>query len=433
MVTGQAGQALVAFTSADGASWRRTAAFGSAAARDVSGVAMAEGGTVVTAGTTTDDPDSRQPLLTVLGPQARPQDVDVNKIPGATDPELAVNDIAAGNGMQVAVGSADGYPAAWTSTNGGGSWTRASGQTQAVLDRPGVQQLTSVTFGADGWLAVGGVIAVAAQHPVVLGSGNGSVWIAADREAAFSQPGLFTEQAAAGPGGYVIVGYQAVGGRTIAAAWWSAGLTGWQRAGTPAGAGAADAGRHRGPARVRRGRRGRRRACGLDLHRTAAAPGPSRTSRCRSAPPGPCSSTSPAAAAPWSRWAPRSPPPASSCRSRRARPTAARTWTESVLPVPAGRAFVTALTALTGAATAAGDTFLATGTFGSTAGHQDVVVWTSASGSSWKAVTPGGQGLTGPGIQAITGLTVSGRTLSGVGFTATPGGEQPVLWQSPVR
>jgi hypothetical protein len=60
-------------------------------------------------------------------------------------------------------------------------------------------------------------------------------------------------------------------------------------------------------------------------------------------------------------------------------------------------------------------------------------VWTSASGSAWKAVTPTGQGLTGSGIQAITGLTVSGPTLSGVGFTAAPGGEQPVLWQSPVR
>ena len=138
--------------------------------------------------------------------------------------------------MQVAVGSANGYPAAWTSANGGSSWTRANGQTPAVLDRPGVQQLTSVTFGADGWLAVGGVIAVAAQHPVVLRSGNGSVWIAADREAAFGQPGLFTEQATAGPAGYVIVGYQAVAGRTIAAAWCSAGLTGWHRAGTPSGA-----------------------------------------------------------------------------------------------------------------------------------------------------------------------------------------------------
>ncbi|HET9974901.1 MAG TPA: hypothetical protein VFQ68_42185 [Streptosporangiaceae bacterium] len=37
-----------------------------------------------------------------------------------------------------------------------------------------------------------------------------------------------------------------------------------------------------------------------------------------------------------------------------------------------------------------------------------------------------------PGIQAITGLTVSGRTLTGVGFTATPSGEQPTLWQPPI-
>jgi hypothetical protein len=118
-----------------------------------------------------------------------------------------------------------------------------------------------------------------------------------------------------------------------------------------------------------------------------------------------------------------------------------RTWAESALPVPSGRAFVTALTA-TGAATGAatgsgtGSQFLATGTYGSTPGHQDVVVWTSppgASGSAWQAVTPTGQGLTGTGIQAITGLDVWDRTLTGVGFTATPGGEQPVFWQSPVR
>jgi hypothetical protein len=106
------------------------------------------------------------------------------------------------------------------------------------------------------------------------------------------------------------------------------------------------------------------------------------------------------------------------------------TWTESALPVPAGRASVTALTA-TGTGASGG--FLATGTFGLTAGHQDVVVWTSASGSAWKAVTPGGLGLTGRGIQAIIGLDVSGPTMSGVGFTALPSGEQPVFWQSPVR
>jgi hypothetical protein len=105
------------------------------------------------------------------------------------------------------------------------------------------------------------------------------------------------------------------------------------------------------------------------------------------------------------------------------------TWRPSALPVPAGQGIQATVTALA----ATGHGFTATGTFGSTPGHQDVVVWTSATGSQWKAATPSGQGLTGPGIQAITALTVSGSTLTGVGFTASPTGEQPVFWQSPIR
>ena len=38
-----------------------------------------------------------------------------------------------------------------------------------------------------------------------------------------------------------------------------------------------------------------------------------------------------------------------------------------------------------------------------------------------------------PGVQAITGLASSGRTLTGAGFTGTPAGEQPTLWQAPIR
>jgi hypothetical protein len=53
-------------------------------------------------------------------------------------------------------------------------------------------------------------------------------------------------------------------------------------------------------------------------------------------------------------------------------------------------------------------------------GEQVVVVWTSPDGTTWKAATPAGPGLAAPGIQAITGLAVSGRTLTGVGFTAPP-------------
>ena len=101
-----------------------------------------------------------------------------------------------------------------------------------------------------GWLAVGGVTASAAEHPVVVVSANGTSWQAADGERVFGAPGLFTEQAAADGQGYVIVGYQnirqvrsgqVVSGRTVAAAWWSASLTGWQRAGTAPSAGTAGA------------------------------------------------------------------------------------------------------------------------------------------------------------------------------------------------
>ena len=46
---------------------------------------------------------------------------------------------------------------------------------------------------------------------------------------------------------------------------------------------------------------------------------------------------------------------------------------------------------------------------------------------------PSGQGLTGPGIQAMTALTAAGSTLTGVGYIALPASEQPVFWQSPIR
>ena len=450
VVTGRAGSALIAFVSADGASWRQRPAFGSAAAQDVSGVATAPGGTVVTAGTTIDDPDSRQPVLTVLAAQDPAKSVDIAAIPGADDPQLAVNDVAAGNGLQVAVGSANGYPAAWVSANGGSTWTRASGQTPAVLDRPGVQQLTSVTGGAGGWLAVGGVIAVAPEHPVVLISGDGTSWASADREPAFTAPGLVTEQAASGQAastattattGYVIVGYQSVAGRTIAAAWWSAGLTGWQRAGDGA-PGALD-----GPPP-----QAARPASTGSKQMLAVTAGPRGFVAVGAAGNAGAAWTSANGGRTWTQQ--NVPLPYGATRAVLQRvtsngrtvvavgtalttggqqlPFAASsadggiTWAESILPVPQGRAFLTALTAEAGG-------FLATGTFGSTPGHQDVVVWTSAGGSAWKAVTPTGRGLSGTGIQAITSLDIADHTLTGVGFTATPGGEQPVFWQSPER
>ena len=430
-IAGHAGRILTVFSSADGASWRPvppigSTAIGSTASQATTGVAVAAGGVVVTAGTTTGDPDRRQPLITVLSPQSAPDHVDVAAIPGAADPQLAVNAIAAANGMQVAVGSANGYPAAWTSTDGGSSWTHAVGQPPAALNRPGIQQLTSVTHGPAGWLAVGGATAVAAQHPVVVGSANGVVWQAADGEAAFSGPGLSTERPAAGPGGYVIVGYQAISGRMIAAAWWSAGLAGWQRAATPDGSPGATqmmavTASPRGFVAV--GAAGDQPAAwtspdGRNWNQVSL-PLPVGATRAMLQQVASDGRTVAAVGTALTTTGQQVPFAASSSDG-------GTTWAESVLPVPSGRAFVTALSA-------AGRDFVAAGTFGSTPGHQDVVVWTSADGSAWKAVTPAGQGLTGPGIQAITALTTSGSTLTGVGFTASPAGEQPVFWQSPLR
>ncbi len=438
VITGQAGQALTAFVSANGASWQPTGVFGGAASETLSGVAMTQRGAVVTG--TTAAAAIRQPVLTVLAAGAAADQVDVAEIPGAFDPQLAVDAVAANGGMQVVAGSANGYPAAWASTDGGSSWTRALGVTPAVFGRPGVQQLTSVTHGAAGWLAVGGVVAAAVPHPIVVSSADGGHWQAADAEGAFGGGGLATEQAAAGAGGYVIVGYQDIpqsrGGqagpdRRVAAAWWSAGVTGWQRAGDAAPGALDGAGISRQMLAVTAvaagfvavGSAGDQAAAWTSpdgrTWRQASLPVPMGSTRTVLQHVASLGRTVVAVGTALTTTGQQVPFAASSSDG-------GATWTESALPVPAGSASVTALAA-------AGAGFTAAGTFGTTTGHQDVVVWTSSNGTTWKAVTPTGQGLTGPGIQAITGLTATGNTLTGVGFSASPASEAPVFWQSPIR
>jgi hypothetical protein len=433
VITGQAGPApatLTAFVSAAGVSWQQTPAFGRTTAESVSAVAVAGRHAVVTA--TVAGLASRQPAISVLAAGAPVSQVNVAKIPGAFDPQLAVNDIAAdGTGVQVAVGSANGYPAAWTSLDGGNSWARAAGATPAAFERPGTEQLTSVTHGAAGWLAVGGVTAAAPQRPVVLASPDGRSWQAADGEAVFRTPGLVSEQAAAGPGGYVIVGDQVTATGTVAAAWRSTNLTGptgWQRAAVGELTGMAGSTKMQavavsGTGFVAVGSAGNQASAwtspdGRTWHQDNL-PMPIGTPRAVLQHVASSGRTVVAVGTAVTTTGQRLPFAASSANG-------GLTWTDSALPVPAGQASVTALTA-------AGRSFTATGTFGRTPGHQDVVLWTSANGSVWTANTPAGQGLAGPGIQAITALSASGSMMIGVGFTATPASEQPVFWQSPVR
>lgn len=57
-------------------------------------------------------------------------------------------------------------------------------------------------------------------------------------------------------------------------------------------------------------------------------------------------------------------------------------------------------------------------------GNRRVVIWSSRTGAAWKAREPVGAALNSPGRQAITALTASQSTLTGVGYLTTPAGEE---------
>ena len=432
VVTGQAHGLDIAFLSPDGATWTGTDPAGTATAEQVSGVALTAAGQAVFSGTSTATAAEQQPVLTLIGAQGAARQVNIGAIPGAVTPELAVNAIAASGTTQVAAGSADGLPALWFSTDGGSAWTRAAGATQAVLGRPGDEQLTGVAHGAAGWLAVGGG-ATAAQGPVVVGSADGRTWTALDGAAAFAGQGQVVTAAAADAAGYVIVGHQLMGGRTVAAVWNAPGLTGWQRAAIalPAtGDSQLNAVTATGKGFVAVGSAGTRAAAWLSpTGRTwslVTVPQPAGAASAQLDFVAASGTTVAATGIEVTAAGQRVSFAAVSANG-------GTTWTLEELPAPpAARGTATGVTALA----AAGTGFTATGTYG-TPGSQDVVIWTlaarAAAGTAWTAASPDGMGLAGTGTHAITALAGAGSTLTGVGYIATPAAEEPTIWQSPVR
>ena len=211
-------------------------------------------------------------------------------------------------------------------------------------------------------------------------------------------------QAAAGPAGYVIAGTVTTSAGTFPAVWWSRDLRSWHRAGGPASGGAArdDPGEMLGvtagpsgfvavgqegisPA-VWTSHDGRAwtmvtlkvpvGAAGADLQRVAV-------------------SGQHAVAFGQESW-----PSGAQAAFAEVSADGGRTWQPVSLPSPHGDAAVTAVTPLNGG-------FTAVGTDG-TPGDRNVVVWTSADGSGWTVQAPDGTGLSGQGVQQITGLAASG-------------------------
>jgi hypothetical protein len=436
VIQGSADGFLIAFLSADGATWAGTNTFGGAAAEQIGGVALtAAGQAVIAGGTGGATGNGTTPVLTLVGAKGGPQQVAVAAIAGFTQPEVAVNAIATSGATQVAVGSADGFPAAWTSADGGSTWGRAAG---AGLQRAGLQQLTGVAHGPAGWVAVGGPGQAgipAAGHPAVVGSPDGKTWAAEDGTAAFGAAGLIASAVAAGPGGYVIVGWQATGAHTTAMAWFSAGLAGWQPVQLPSAGGdtRVTAVTAVGGGFVAAGSAGAHPAVWVSTtgktwrQLTLALPDAAVTASLSLAAAN--GGTVAAAGTEITPSGQKVPFAALSANGGAA-------WHEEALPTP-GKA-ATGATSVT-ALTAAGGGFTATGTFGAP-GNQDVVIWThtpaeggNAASGTWMAAVPQGFGLSGLGVQTISALTVAGSTLTGAGFTATQAAEMPTIWQSPIR
>ena len=215
---------ILAYTSTGtGTSWQPTAPLGNAASETVAGATVAPSGTIIAIGGTDASQVSQQPvILEALAGDGMVQQIPLTDIPGAVVPELTVNGLAAAGGQQIAVGSADGYPAVWR-TAPGRPWSLVTSQAQVSAGQS-LSALTAVTHGRAGWLAVG------APSPVAFTSANGTTWQTSAPVAA-DLAGVTAVDAAAGPAGYVIVGkLPAPGGGFVADVWWSSDLVSWTRA-----------------------------------------------------------------------------------------------------------------------------------------------------------------------------------------------------------
>ena len=402
----------VAYTSTGtGGAWRPTGSLGQVAGESVTGVTVAPDGTVIAVGTTHDSMVSQRPVFleaTTTG------GVRLVSVPGETVPELTVNSTAVSPaGTMVAVGSADGYPAAWASTPGG-SWHLVSSP-ELVSAYPGLTALTSVTYGPSGWLAVG------VPGAVVLTSANGTTWQRARGGIEQDLGQVSAVAAAAGAAGYSVVGRPAgPDSASMADVWWSPDLTSWTKA--------QDMNVMTGPIQVL--------AVAADPHGFVSAGSHNNQPAVWTTSDGKL----------WTTIDLALPVGASSAvlqqiaisgshvvalglqiKAGSAVPFAEQSsdfgasWRQVPFGAPGPDTVITALTADSGGFTAAGQ-------YGQP-GQQTAVTWTSATGLSWTPAQVSGLG--GGGSHTVTALASSGSAVTGIGSTVTMGGQQFLLLALP--
>jgi hypothetical protein len=409
----------VGFTSPDGKNFKRLGDLGANSGRTIRGVVPVPGG-MIAAGSTFGENES--PYLAVAANGGRVMTTDFAKVPGATHPEHAVTDVRHSGGRYVAVGSANGDAAAWTSADGA-TW-RPAAAAGGVFARSAAQRLSSVTPGPSGWLAVG---RAGRGHPLVASSADGAKWTALDSDKAFSGADTGANAAASGPAGYAVVGSS--GGDAMA--WTSKDLKSWTK-GSGAGlaapkktsqvmndvvagsfgfvsVGSVDATDGSQPVAWISPDGVKWTKVEMDIPESADSAELTRVAvnGNRIVAGGVAFSGATSTAMTMTSvdggksWQPTQPPGAASA-------------TAQVTDVtPLGKGF--ALLSSQGAP-----------------GDEHVRLWTSDDGTSWKARQLKGSALLGAGQQAINAAVVNGGSLVGVGSTADAQSEHVTLWRAPL-
>jgi serine/threonine protein kinase len=417
VVTGATAQKqYVAYTSTGtGTTWRPTGALGGTSSAQSLVPTVGAGGTVIAVGSAEGTTISQQAVFLRAYPSGKVTPVSLGGISGGVIPEVAVKSTAVAGGEQIAVGSADGYPAIWRKASNG-SWALVS-SLSLLSGTTSLTQLTSVTHGSAGWLAVG------FPGPDVFTSADGISWHPASGSIAQDLGSVLSISAAAGSAGYVIAAAQAKpGGGCTGDVWWSSNLTSWSKA--------------------------------YDVN---LAPGSFVVLSVAAGPHGFVSVGSrDGMPVVWTTadgraWTTRELPVASDLSAGQVYKIAINgnhvvalgTQTTKAGTVPLAelsndggtswqqRAFVsagpgtlvTALTAVTGGFTAAGQ-------FGAT-GQAGAAVWTSADGTSWTQSPV--SGLTGGGNHTVTTLAPAGTSVTGIDSILTQQGQSYVTLSLPGR
>jgi hypothetical protein len=418
--TSTAGQ-LVAFTvGGTGGNWQPTGSLGNAATQSVVGATVASAGTIVAIGYTAPTQVSQQPVFLMASGSGSVRPVSLPSIPGGIIPELSVNGLAIAVGQQIAVGSADGYPAVWRKASGG-SWALVTSLAQ-VSGVSGLEALTGVTDGSSGWLAVG------APGPVVMTSADGSTWQSPTGPGSITADlaGVSAVAAAAGPHGYIIVGkLVAPGGSCVADVWWSPNLTSWTRA--------HDVNEATGSSQVLAVAADARGFVSAGSHNGKPAvwitsDGTSWTTVVLPVPAGASSAVLQQIAISGNRVAAlgQATTPAGSVPIAELSVDGGISWQQVPFSSPGPDTTFTAMTTSSGGFTAAGQ-------FGRP-GQQQAAAWTSADGTSWTHAPIGG--LTGAqtgGSTQISALAPSGDAVTGIGRLATQASQEVFTVTLPAR